>query len=204
MQNQTRPSCFARMLDVRSYVVAARGSMSNADPAACLFLIVVFGLIGACLFPLWLTFDLGSTWSFTSGLRDAARPAISDTTAQIDSYLQMSIGAALAGVILTAFTLLPSLFELAFPTVSHPLLTLVLTCSIVFDYVTDWQKSSELVSTWMSSTFYHFVTTVFVCAFMSVGVQALLVVSVTVVIFGTITIIRGGGGGAGRVVTIQQ
>jgi hypothetical protein len=185
-------SCAARLLDIRTYVLSARRAMLHAEPAAALFMVFVFGLIALCLLPLYITFDLGSTWTFTTGLRDAAAPAINDVANQAAGWLQISIGAALAGVILTSFTLLPSLFELAFPTVSHPLLSILLWLSITFDYVTDWGKTWDLVGTWTDNPAIHFVGTVALCAFFSVGVQALLVVCVTVVIFGLVALVSGG------------
>lgn len=190
---QTNPSCFACLLDVRTYVLAARRAMLNAEPASALFMIAVFGLIALVLTPVYLTFDLGSTWDFTTGLRDAAAPAVEQVAAQADSWLQLSVGAVLAGVILTSFTLLPSLFELGFPSVQHPLLSLVLLCSIVFDYITDWGKTWELVGTWTDNPVLHFLFTVGMCAAFSVGVQAVLVCCVTVVIFGLLALVRGGG-----------
>lgn len=202
MQDRS-PSCTARLLDVRTYVLAARRTTQNAEPASALFMIFTFGLIALCLAPLYLTFDLGSTWTFTTGLRDAAAPAINDVAAQAEGWLQLSIGAALAGLILTSFTLLPSLFELAFPAVAHPLLTLILWASIIFDYVTDWGKSWELVGTWTNNPAAHFIGTVAACAFFSVGVQAVLVCCVTVVLFGLLALVRGGGRHAEAVVINQ-
>ncbi|MEI7537190.1 MAG: hypothetical protein WCJ76_08255 [Comamonadaceae bacterium] len=197
MQTQTepRPSCFARMLDVRSYVLAARRAMSNAEPSTALYMVLVFGLISLLLFPLWMAYDLGSTWDFTTGLRDGAAPAVTEMSYRLDSatgWLGLSLGSALIGLVLTSFTLLPSLFELAFPTVSHPLLNLVLLCSVVFDYITDWGKVSDLVATWTDNPALHFFTTMVLCAFVSVLVQAMLVCSLTVVLFGIIAIVRGG------------
>lgn len=185
-------SCFARMLDVRTYVMAARRGMANADAGGAMFMIVVFGLIALVLLPIWLTFDLGSTWEFTTGLRDAASPVINEMSYQAEGFLNLSIGAALAGVIFTGFTLLPSLFELAFPTINHPFLNLVLLCSIVFDYTTDWGKSAELTASWTDNKVVGFLYTIGVCAFVSVFVQALLAVCITVVIFGVLRLLAGG------------
>jgi hypothetical protein len=201
---QSSPSCAARLLDIRSYVLAARRSMLNAEPAAALFMALTFGLIALCLLPIWLTFDLGSTWTFTAGLRDAAAPAINDVAAQAAGWMQISIGAALAGVILTSFTLLPSLFELAFPSVQHPLLSLVLWASIIFDYVTDWGKTWDLVATWTDNPLLRFVGTMAMCAFFSVIVQALLVLCVTIVLFGGLALVRGGRRTAEAVVISHQ
>jgi hypothetical protein len=192
MTPQARPSCVARLLDVRSYVIAARQSMRHAEPAAALFMIAVFGMISLVLTPIYLTFDLSSTWTFTTGLREATTPAISGITAQAEGILQMSIGALLTGTILTSFTLLPSLFELAFPTVNHPLLSLILWGSIVFDFITDWGKTWNLVGTWTANPALRFIISVPLCGFFSVLVQALLVICLTVVIFGVITLVSGG------------
>lgn len=190
--SQERQSCFARMLDVRSYVIAARGALRQASSTNAFFMVVVFGFIALLLTPLWVVYDLSSTWHFTTGLRDAAAPAITQTGVQIDTMLNMTIGSVLAGVLLTSFTLLPSLFEIAFPSVSHPLLNLILLTSIVFDYVTDWGKSWELTANWTDNAVMHFLYTVITCAFVSVGVQAILVCCIIVVIFGILTLVQGG------------
>ncbi len=192
MTAERRPSCVARLLDVRSYVIAARQSMRHAEPAAALFMIAVFGLISLVLTPIYLTFDLSSTWTFTTGLRDATSPAIIGMTSQAEGILHMSIGALLTGIILTSFTLLPSLFELAFPTVTHPLLSLILWGSITFDFITDWGKTWDLVGTWITHPAMRFLISVPLCGFFSVLVQALLVICLTVVIFGVITLVSGG------------
>ena len=190
--SQEHQSCFSRMLDVRTYIVSARKGMHQANPSTALFMVAVFGLIALLLLPLWIVYDLSSTWQFTTGLRDAAAPSVSQTGLYLDSWLNMSIGSLLAGVLLTSFTLLPSLFEIGFPAVSHPLLNLILLSSIVFDYVTDWGKAWELTEPWTNSTGAHFIYTVLACAFVSVGVQAILVCCLTVVIFGILTLVRGG------------
>jgi hypothetical protein len=190
--HQEKQSCFARMLDVRTYVIAARSGMHNASPSTALFMVVVFGLIALLLLPLWIVYDLSSTWQFTTGLRDAATPTVIEGGAQVDAWLSMSIGSLLAGLLLTSFTLLPSLFEIAVPAISHPLLNLILLTSIVFDYVTDWPKSWELTSTWSNSTGAHFLYTVITCGFVSVGVQAILICCLTVVIFGLLALLGGG------------
>ncbi|MBX0326956.1 hypothetical protein K2Z83_04575 [Oscillochloris sp. ZM17-4] len=191
MDTESR-SCVARLLDIRYFVLAARNSMRHAEPASALFMLFVFGLIALLLAPVYITFDLNSTWTFTTGLRTAAEPAISQMSAQTESLLQLSVGALLSGIILTSFTLLPSLFELAFPTVAHPLLSLILWLSIIFDYITDWQKSWDLVGTWVDNPTVRFLITVPLCAFFSIFVQALLVISITVVIFAVITLVSGG------------
>lgn len=192
MEPENRQSCAARLLDIRTYVMAARRAMLGADVAGALFMIFAFGLIGLVLTPLYLTYDLGSTWDFTTGLRDAAAPAVEQMAARAEGMLQMSVGALLAGIILTSFTLLPSLFELAFPSVAHPLLSIVLQASIIFDYITDWGKTWDLVGTWTQNPAVRFVGTVVMCAFFSVGVQAVLVLCITVVIFGLVTLVKGG------------
>ena len=200
--NEPRPS--ARMLDTRSYVVAARRAMLTADATTALYMIATFGLIALLLTPLYLSYDLGSTWAFTTGLRAASTEAVGTVTGQIDGFLGLSVGALLAGVILTSFTFLPSLFELAFPAVTHPLLNLVLTVSIVFDYITDWGKTWDLVGTWIENPAWHFIVTMGACAFFSVGVQAVLACCITVIVFGLITLVRGGTRKAEAVIVNQR
>jgi hypothetical protein len=192
METQPRQSCAARMLDIRSYVIAARRSMAGAEPAAALFMIATFGLIALVLTPMWVSFDLLSTWDFTTGLRLASEDAIYDAASYAEGMLRMSVGSLLVGIIFTGFTLLPSLFELAFPTVSHPLLNLILWASIVFDYITDWGKAAGVADNWTNNPALAFVYTALFCAFVSVFIQALLVLCITVVIFGLLTLIQGG------------
>lgn len=191
MEREPRSSCFARMLDVRSYVLAARRSMIAAEPAAALFMIAAFGLIALVLTPIWISFDLLSTWDFTTGLRLASEGVIYDAGGYADAVLGMSVGAMLVGIVFTGFTLLPSLFEVAFPTVSHPLLNVILLMSITFDFVTDWAKAATVTATWTDNPVLGFVATALFCAFVSVGVQAILVLCVTVVIFGCLALVRG-------------
>jgi hypothetical protein len=203
MQTTPRPSCLAAMLDIRTYVLAARNAMGRADAGAAIFMIGVFSVVALVLLPIWITFDLNSTWDFTTGLRAAAEPVVYDVTAQAEDFLQLSVGALLTGLIFTGFTLLPSLFELAFPTVSHPLLNLILLCSIVFDFVTDWGKSADLVATWTDNRTLGFFYTIGVCAFVSVFVQALLVCCITVIVYGIVQIVTGGARQAQAVVISQ-
>lgn len=187
-----RASCFARLLDVRSYVMAARAGMAKADAGGALFMMAAFGVIALVLTPIWISFDLMSTWDFTTGLRTASEGVVGEMAARADGLLGMSVGALLAGMIFTGFTLLPSLFELAFPTVNHPLLNLLLLGSIVFDYVTDWGKAADVVSTWTNNPALGFFYTAVVCMFVSVGVQAVLVCCLTVIIFGVVSLMSGG------------
>jgi hypothetical protein len=155
-------------------------------------MIATFGLIALVLTPMWVSFDLLSTWDFTTGLRLASEDAIYDAAGYAESFLRMSVGSLLVGIIFTGFTLLPSLFELAFPTVSHPLLNLILWASIVFDYITDWGKAAGVADNWTNNPALAFVYTALFCAFVSVFIQALLVLCITVVIFGLLTLIQGG------------
>lgn len=201
----TRQSCFARLLDIRGYVIAARGATYGAPPAALLAMIAGFGLIALLLFPFWLSYDLASTWEFTTSLRDGSADTLNGMAYQVDSLLNISLGGAIAGVLLTGYTLLPSLFELAFPTVTHPLLMILLTASLLFDFITDWGKSWETVASWSGADnpIAHVVYAVGFCLFVSIFIQALLVVCGTVVIYGVIGLVRGGARQA-QAVIVQQ
>lgn len=188
---QQKTSCFARMLDVRTYVLATRAGMARADAGGALFMMAAFGLVALILFPIWVSFDLLSTWDFTTGLRQASEGVVAEMAYRADGFLGMSVGALLAGVIFTGFTLLPSLFELAFPTVNHPMLNLLLLASIVFDYVTDWGKAAELTAGWTANPVVGFFYTAAICAFVSVFVQAILVCCLTVVGVGAVSLVSG-------------
>jgi len=185
-------SCLSRMLDVRGYVLAARAAMARAEPGAALAVMLVFGVIALVLIPIWVVFDLQSTWEFTTGLRAATEPTIYELGARADNLLGLSVGAALVGLVFTGFTLLPSLFEIGFPAVNHPLLNTILLVSVVFDYTTDWGAAADLVARWETGPLLGFVYTALVCMFVSVGVQALLACCLTVIVFGALAIIRGG------------
>jgi hypothetical protein len=198
-----RQSCFARMLDVRGYVIAARAATASAPPGAALAMMLVFGVIALCLLPIWISFDLASTWEFTTGARDASEAVVYDLAARAEGILGMSVAALLAGLILTSFTLLPTLFELAFPTVNHPLLNMVLVASILFDFVTDWGKAWDTAAAWTQNPALHFVYTAAFCLFVSVGVQALLVVCVTVVLYAILALVRGPARDVQRVITLE-
>jgi hypothetical protein len=153
--------------------------------------------------PIWISFDLASTWDFTTGARNASEGVVYDLAAQAGNILGMSVAALLAGLILTSFTLLPTLFELAFPTVQHPLLNMVLVASIVFDYVTDWGKAWDTASSWAANPVLHFIYAAVFCLFVSVGVQALLVVCLTVVVYAALAIVRGPVQEVQRVITLE-
>jgi hypothetical protein len=172
------------MLDVRGYVLAARRATQGAPVSVLLALIAAFGIISLCLLPLWIAFDLASTWEFTTSTREAAAPVVSDLATQAQGILGMSIASALAGFVLTSFTLLPSLFELAFPSVQHPVLMGILYFAIVFDYVTDFPKAWEVTgaSAIAANPIGHLVAAAVFSLFVSVMVQALLVICLTVVI----------------------
>jgi hypothetical protein len=203
---EPRQSCFARLLDVRGYVIAARAATYNAEPAALLAMMAGFGLIGALLFPFWLSYDLASTWEFTTSLRDGSADALNSMAYQLDGLLNITIGGAIAGFLLTGYTLLPSLFELAFPTVTHPLLMILLAASLLFDFITDWGKSWATVASWggADNPIAHVLYAVGFCLFVSIFIQALLVVCATVIWFGVLGLVRGGARQAQAVIIQQQ
>ncbi len=186
-----RQSCVTRLLDIRYYVVSARGATARLESGPALFMLVVFGLIALCLLPIWMTFDLASTWEFTTGARDASAPALYSLGDRATGILGVSVASALVGAIFTSFTLLPSLFELAFPTVQHPLLNMILLSSVTFDYITDWGKAWEVAGGWTTNPALHFIYAAAFCGFVSVVVQALLALCVTIIIYAAIAIVRG-------------
>lgn len=196
-----RGSCFAQMLDVRSFIVAARAMVRSSDAAVVVALIVIFAIIGLCLTPIYATHDLHSTWTWATPIRNSAQPAIDDMSYAVDGYapagatiMYMTLGELVGALVLVGITLLPSLFEIGFPSLRHPLLMLVLTGSILFDYITDFEASWNATAGWAGAENWlvHFLWTALVFnPFVSVGVQAILVICATVVIFGFIRLIAG-------------
>jgi hypothetical protein len=191
MQTEPRQSCVTRLLDIRMYIISARGATARLDAGPALFMLIIFGIIALCLAPVWITFDLASTWEFTTGARDASAPALYSLGDRATGILGVSVAAALVGFIFTSFTLLPSLFELAFPSVQHPLLSMLLLASITFDYVTDFPKAWEVASAWTQNPALHFIYAAAFCMFVSVVVQALLALCITIIIYAAIAIVRG-------------
>lgn len=187
-----RQSCMSRMLDIRGMIVAVRRSMAGADNSTCLAMILIFSLIFLCLLPVYITFDLMSTWDFTTTIREGAAPVVDQMTPQAQSLLGLTVGDLLIGVILTSFTLLPTLFELAFPSIDHPIVNMAIHWSLTFDYISDWPRSWQTTASWSDNPPVRFIYTVLFNLFVSVGVQALLVICITVIVFGVIGILRGG------------
>jgi hypothetical protein len=187
-----RQSCLSRMLDIRGMIVAVRRSTQGMDNATALALIVVFTLIFLCLLPLYITFDLTSTWEFTTTIRAGAAPVIDGVTPRAQTLLGITLGDLLIGVVLTSFTLLPTLVELAFPSIDHPVVNMAVHWSLSFDYISDWPTSWATTGYWADNPVVRFIYTVLFNLFVSVGVQALLVICVTVILFCVLTIIRGG------------
>jgi hypothetical protein len=193
-------SCFARMLDLRFYILATRMSMLRVGADQAVTMIVIFAIIGLCCLPLWVGHDLHSTWTWATPVKESAAPTINAAAAWLDQQAPegasvggMTVGQLLGAITLLGITLLPTLFELGFPMIRHPLLILVLTAAILFDYVTDWEKSWGTTSTWSGADnwFVHFLWTSGWNLFVSVLVQAILVLCITVVIYGFIRLVRG-------------
>lgn len=191
MQSEPRQSCVTRLLDIRMYIISARHATARLDAGPALFMLVVFSIIALCLLPVWITFDLASTWEFTTGARDASEGAIYDMGSRASGILGVSVAAALVGFIFTSFTLLPSLFELAFPSVQHPLLSMILLASITFDFITDYPKAWDVAGAWTQNPALHFVYAAAFCLFVSVVVQALLALCITIILYAGIAIVRG-------------
>lgn len=201
MEGQGNPSCFARLLDIRFFIVAARRMVAECDATVTVVLIIIFAIIGLCLTPIYLTYDLASTWAWATPIRDGAQPKIDDMAYSFDQYapagamvFDMTLGQLVGALVLVGITLLPSLFEVGFPSMRHPLLLILLTAAILFDYVTDFESSWAATAGWSGAENWlvHFLWTALVFnPFVSIGVQALLVVCSTVVIFGFVRLIGG-------------
>lgn len=204
MRTETRQSCFAAMLDIRTIILAVRGSLASADATVVVVLIIIFALIGLVVAPIWTSYDLASTWSWATTIKETSTEHIGVIGTTVDSFappdvqlLDMTMGQTLTGLIVLGITLLPTLFELGFPSVRHPLLMALLSGALLFDYITDFPSSWAATAGWAGANngVVHFLWTAFVFnPFVSVGAQALLVVCLTVVVFGFVRLVRGASG----------
>ncbi len=210
---ESRGSCFAQLLDIRNFIIAARRMVWESDAWVVAVLIVIFAVIGLALSPIYIAHDLHSTWTWATPLRDAAQPKIDDLGYAVDGALgnstimNMTVGQMMGALTLVALTLLPSLFELAFPSLRHPLLMIVLSACILFDYITDWEASWNATASWSGAENWlvHFLWTAGFNFFVSIGVQAILVMCITVVVFGLVRLVTGAGGAVmGEAVIIRK
>ena len=214
MPTENRQSCFAAMLDIRNFIVAVRASLASADSSVVIMLIVVFTIIGLCTLPIWTSYDLGSTWAWATNVQASSAAHIGAAGAFVDSkapagtlVLDMTLGQADTGLIVLGITLLPTLFELGFPSIRHPMLMLLLSGAILFDYITDFSSSWAATAGWAGcdNWFVHFLWTALVFnPFVSVGAQAVLVVCVTVMVFGFVRLARGAAPALGTATIIRQ
>lgn len=196
-----RGSCLAQLLDIRGFIMAARRMMhETADLAVVIVLMIIFAVIGLSLSPTYATHDLASTWSWASPMADASSSKIDDMAYALDPsgartpILDMTLGDILKAVTLVGITMLPSLFELGFPSLRHPLLMILLWASILFDYITDFEASWNATAGWSGAEnwFVHFFWANIFNLWVSIGVQAVIVLCITVVIFGFWRIFTGG------------
>jgi hypothetical protein len=214
MTTENRQSCFAAMLDIRNIIGAVRAALARADASVVIMLIIVFGIIGLCTLPIWTSYDLASTWSWATNVQLSSADHIGTIGAYVQEkapagalVLDMTIGQAVTSLIVLGITLLPTLFELGFPSIRHPLLMLLLSGAILFDYITDFGSSWEATKGWggAGNWFVHFLWTALVFnPFVSVGAQAILVVCVTVVTFGFVRLARGAAPALGTATIIRQ
>ena len=181
-------SCFAKLLDVRSYVVAMRSGFHGAPPGAAVLLIIGLVVICMLVLPFWAALDLATTWEFSAQLRFVAAPFVNDAASKAGGVVGMSVAAALATFVLTSFTLLPTFFELVFPSFRHPLLDMTLQASLLFDFITDWPKAYELTAA-TANPLLHYSYAAITCIIVSVGLQAVLVMCVTGIAYGSLRLI---------------
>jgi hypothetical protein len=214
MEQTQRQSCFAAMLDIRNIMLAVRAALANADSTVVIVLMVVFTIIGLCTLPVWTSYDLASTWSWATNVKESSAEHIGAIGNYVDEqapqgamFLDMTMGQTITGLMVLGITLLPTLFELGFPSVRHPLLMMLLSGAILFDYITDFSSSWAATSGWAGADnwFVHFLWTALVFnPFVSVGAQAILVVCITVVVFGFVRLVRGAAPVLGTATIIRQ
>ncbi|GEM_PF-1647456 len=187
-----RRSCISTMLDLRGIVLAARQACANMEPAVALTLLVGSLLIFLCCLPIYWTWDLSSTWDFMTGMRDQAEPAFDGMQRQFERHAGNAAASVIVAFLATCFTLLPTFLELVFPSINHPLSNSAVHASIVFDYITDWPRAWSTTDGWTDNPVSHFIVCVGWTFFVSIFIQAIMVLCVTMFVFCVIGLLRGG------------
>ncbi len=197
LNTMARPSGCAAILDPVSLNKAARAGFTGLDSGTSLLIFAVSLIFSLATGAIWWQYDLISTWKFSQGINADVKPA-ADMIAQKATELaaaDISLGAFIGGAIVVAITLAPSIVELIAPRVMHPGAQLLLNGTILFDFVTDWPTASTIVSRydvplgWLGRV----LATALVTVALSLFVQVLFILALTVCLTCAINIVRGGG-----------
>lgn len=208
MQSVSRPSGCAAMIDPITLNQAARRGFSGLDSGAALFSFAISLIFTLATGAIWWTYDVMSTYKFTQGISGDVQPVADTITRKIAEQGDVSLAAFVGGAIVVCITLLPSIVELIAPRVIHPGVQVLLNITIAFDFITDYPVAAAIVSRyavpggWLGGV----VVTSVVTLILSLFVQVLFILGVTVMIASAMSIVGGGrssnaGGGA---VIIQQ
>ncbi len=204
-QTVARPNGCASMLDPISLNQAARQGFGNLDSGAALFSFAISLVFSLATGAIWWVYDVQSTYKFTQGINGDIQPAVNAITNKIAEQGDVSLGAFVGGAIVVCITLLPSIIELIAPRVIHPGVQVLLNVTIAFDFVTDFPTASEIVSRyavpggWLGGI----VITSIVTLILSLFVQVLFILGLTVMVSSGLAIVRGGRGSRGGAVIIQ-
>lgn len=210
MQQTVQPSGLARILDPVSLNRAARAGFSGLDNGTSLFMFAVAGIFTLAMGAIWWQYDLLSTWHFSQGINADVKP-VADIVAQKAAELaeaDISVASFIGGAIVVAITLAPSIVELIAPRVMHPGAQLLLNGTILFDFVTDWPTAAGIVSHYHPPFGFlgRVVTTALVTLSLSLFVQVLFILALTVTITCALNIVGFGNkaSGLGRLIAIPN
>lgn len=204
IQQATQPRGCAAVLDPISLNRAARAGFGNLDTGSALFSFAIALVFTIATGAIWWQYDLLSTWHFTQGVNADVKPVADIITEKVSNLSDVSLGAFIGGAIVVCITLLPSIIELIAPRVLHPGVQLALNITILFDFITDYPTASAMVAKyqvpggWIGSI----LATAGVTLVLSLIVQVLFILGVTVLISSAIAILKGGRSQGGYI--IQQ
>lgn len=203
----TRPTGCAAMLDPITLNQAARRGFSNLDTGTALFTFALGLIFSLATGAIWWQYDLLSTWKFTQGISGDVQPVADQIAAKASELGDVTLGAFIGGAIVVCITLLPSIVELIAPRVLHPGVQLGLNATILFDFVTDWPTASAIVTNYepYGGVIGRVVMTAAVTLMLSLVVQVFFILGITVTIASAMSIIGGGKRSrAAQVMTIEH
>lgn len=206
LQSATQPTGCAKILDPVTLNRAARQGFSGLDSGTSLLFFGIGLIFTLATGAIWWQYDLLSTWHFTQGISGDVQPVADQIAQKAGEYTDVSLGAFIGGAIVVCITLLPSIVEFIAPRVMHPGVQLVLNLSILFDFVTDWPTAAGIISRYEVPGGYvgRILATAATTLALSLFVQVLFILGVTVTISCALSIVGMGRRGGGQGVTVIQ
>ncbi len=206
LQSAAQPTGCAKILDPVTLNRAARQGFSGLDSGTALLFFAIGLIFTLATGAIWWQYDLMSTWKFTQGISGDVQPVADQLAQRAGEYTDIALGAFIGGAIIVCITLLPSIIELIAPRVVHPGVQLCLNLCILFDFVTDWPTAASIISRYDVPAGYigRILATAATTLALSLFVQVLFILGITVTISCALSIVGMGRRGVQQGVTVIQ